>query len=123
MLVEAGRFSPEDATTMERRKHARYRVEYVLSLLGEKARGQGLVEDLSVTGCRARSPFGMNAGDSVGLLIDVPRYDNPLHVDVAIVRWAREKECGMEFIRMAPDIRQRLHDVIRASESNPPLQS
>ena len=105
---------------MERRKYPRYRVEYVLSLLGENARGQGLVQDLSVTGCRARSPVGMDRGDAVGLLIDVPRYDNPLHVDVAIVRWAKEQECGMEFIKMAPDTQQRLRDVIRTNESNQP---
>lgn len=105
---------------MERRKHVRYRVEYVLSLLGEKARGQGLVQDLSLSGCRARSPIGMSAGDSVGLLIDVPRFDNPLHVDVAIVRWAKDQECGMEFIRMAADTQQRLHDVLSAGDTNLP---
>ncbi len=105
---------------MERRKHPRYRVEYVLSLLGETARGQGLVKDLSVTGCRARSPVNMNSGDSVGLLIDVPRYDNPLLVDKAVVRWAKERECGMEFVRIASDIQQRLQEVIRASETQSP---
>jgi PilZ domain len=103
---------------MERRKHPRYRVEYGLSLLGEKSRGQGITQDLSVTGCRARSPVGTNAGDSVGLLIDVPRYDNPLHVDIAIIRWAKEQEFGMEFISMAPDNQQRLQEVIRTSEAN-----
>jgi len=103
---------------MERRQYPRYRVEYVLSLLGEKSQGQGVVQDLSVTGCRARIPDGVNAGDSVGMLVDVPRYDNPIHVDIAIIRWVKEKEFGAEFVRMAPDNHQRIQDVIRANESN-----
>ena len=105
---------------MERRKHMRVRVEYVISMVGERARGQGVVQDLSITGCRARSVAGMNAGDSVGLLIDVPRYDNPLHVDIAVVRWAKEQEFGMEFLSIAPDNQQRLHEVIRTSNTNSP---
>jgi hypothetical protein len=104
--------------TMERRKHPRYPVEYVLSLLGERSQGQGVAQDLSVTGCRARSPVGITKGVSVGLLIDVPRYENPLLVDIAIIRWAKEQEFGMEFIDMAPDSKQRLQEVIRASETN-----
>ena len=103
---------------MERRKHPRYPVEYVLSLLGERSQGQGVAQDLSVTGCRARSPVGITAGVSVGCLIDVPRYDNPLLVDMAIIRWAKAEEFGMEFISMAPDSQQRLQEVIRANESN-----
>jgi hypothetical protein len=103
---------------MERRKHPRYPVEYVLSLLAERSHGQGVAKDLSVTGCRARSPVGITKGISVGLLIDVPRYDNPLHVNVAIIRWAKDEEFGMEFISMAPDNQQRLQDVIRGNESN-----
>jgi len=105
---------------MERRKHARVPVEYVLSVLGGKDRGQGVVEDLSVSGCRARSPFGLNAGDSVGLLIDVPRYETPLHVNVAVVRWTKEQEFGLEFMSVAPDYQQRLQDVIRTSSANRP---
>ncbi|HXH86015.1 MAG TPA: PilZ domain-containing protein [Nitrospira sp.] len=104
--------------TMERRKHPRYPVEYVLSLLGERSQGQGVTQDLSVTGCRARSPIGMTSGVSVGLLIDVPRYENPLLVDMAIIRWAKEQEFGMEFIDIAPDNQQRLQEVIRGSETN-----
>jgi PilZ domain len=106
---------------MERRKHPRYRVEFVLSLLAERSHGQGVAQDLSITGCRARSPVGITKGVSVGLLIDVPRYDNPLHVNVAIIRWAKEEEFGMEFISMAPENQQRLQDVIRASEANRPV--
>lgn len=105
---------------MERRKHARVPVEYVISVLGGGNRGQGVVEDLSLSGCRARSHFGLNAGDSVGLLIDIPRYETPLHVDVAVVRWTKEQEFGMEFTSMAPDYQQRLQDVIRTSRANRP---
>jgi PilZ domain len=103
---------------MERRKHPRYRVEYVIQLLGERSHGQGLVQDLSVMGCRARSPVGITKGVSIGMLIDVPRYENPLHVDMAIIRWAKEEEFGMEFVSVTPDNQQRLQEVIRTNETN-----
>lgn len=103
---------------MDKRKHPRLRVEYGLSVLGESIRGQGIVQDLSVAGCRARSPVDVKQGDSISLLIDVPRYERPLHVDIAIVRWAKQQEFGMEFIRMAPDYQQRLQELIRTSDAH-----
>ena len=96
----------------ERRKHVRVCVEYVLSVVGEKVRGQGVVQDLSVAGCRARSLLEVSAGDFVSLLIDVPRYDNPLHVDKAVIRWVKEREFGMEFVHVALEDRQRIQEVI-----------
>jgi PilZ domain len=106
---------------MEKRKHVRVSVEYALSLLGERVRGEGIVQDLSVAGCRAHMSANITPGDSVGLLIDVPRYDNPLHVDVAIVRWAKEQEFGMEFLRVPTDSQQRIQDVIRSKEASGPV--
>lgn len=104
----------------ERRKHVRVRVEYVLSVVGEKVRGQGIVQDLSVAGCRARSLLEVSAGDFVSLLIDVPRYDNPLHVDKAVIRWVKERECGMEFMHIAPEDQQRIQEVIGGSGATRP---
>jgi len=102
---------------MEQRKHARVRVEYVVSLSGDRIRGQGVVLDLSVAGCRARSPVVVDEGEFLGVLMDVPRYETPLHVDLAVVRWAHGQEFGMEFITMNPDDQQQLRELIRQTEA------
>ncbi len=98
---------------MTSRKSARCRVEYGGSFLGERISAQGVVLDLSPEGCRARSADEFHKGDCLRVLIDVPRYENPLHVTLAVVRWSNGQEFGMEFIRMEPDSQQRLCQLIR----------
>ena len=102
---------------MEQRKYARVRVEYVVSLSGDRIRGHGIVLDLSVAGCKARNPVVVNWGDCFGVLIDVPRYETPLYVDLAVVRWVHDQEFGLEFIRMQPVDQQRLRDLVQATEA------
>jgi len=102
---------------MEQRKYARVRVEYGVSLSGDRIGGQGLVLDLSVAGCKVRSPIAVNRGEFFGVLIDVPRYETPLYIELAVVRWVHDQEFGMEFIRMEHIDQQRLRDLVRATEA------
>jgi len=102
---------------MERRKHIRYHVEYAGSFSGEKIRANNVILDLSLSGCRARSKIMVAEGDVLGVLIDVPRFEAPLHVDLAEIRWAQGQEFGMEFIRMAPGHQERLRDLIQKTEA------
>ncbi|HLZ35894.1 MAG TPA: hypothetical protein VKP13_17965 [Nitrospira sp.] len=48
------------------------------------------------------------------MLIDVPRFDHPLHVPLAVIRWSSGQEFGMEFIQMEPDDQKRLRELIQA---------
>lgn len=98
---------------MKSRKHARYSVEYCASFSGERLRAAGVILDLSSNGCRARSAVESTIGESIGVLIDVPRYTAPLHVTRAIVRWSRGEEFGMEFLEMDPADQHRLHQLMR----------
>lgn len=102
---------------MEQRKHPRYLVEYAGSFSGEGISANGMIVDLSWAGCRARIKSTVKKGECLGVLIDVPRYETPLHVDLAIVRWAQNQELGMEFVRMAPAYQQQLREVIRLTEA------
>jgi hypothetical protein len=95
------------------RKNVRYRVEYGGSFLGDRISSKGVILDLSSEGCRARSADEFNKADYLRVLIDVPRYEHPLHVTLAVVRWAHGQEFGMEFIQMEPDDQQRLRQLIR----------
>jgi hypothetical protein len=99
---------------MEQRKHYRAHVEYAASFSGPSLRGQGIIVNLSVVGCKARSSFVVNKNDALGVLIDVPRYQQPLYISHAIVRWSHEHEFGVEFIQMELVDQQRLCDLVRA---------
>lgn len=102
---------------MEQRKHGRYPVEYSGSFSGDGISATGVIFDLSSAGCRARSEVTVGKGEFVGVLIDAPRYETPQQVALAVVHWSHDQECGMEFIKMAPNDQQRLRDLIRATES------
>ena len=108
---------------MENRKHDRYPVEYLAAFSGHSFGAQGVILNLSVIGCRARSPFAVKRDDSLGVLIDVPRYDHPLHVTLAVVRWSNGEEFGMEFIRIEPDDQLRLRELIRAMKAERALRT
>jgi PilZ domain len=102
---------------MESRKHTRHLVEYVGSFSGERINAPGIIVDLSSAGCRARSAAEFNHGEYLKVLIDIPRYENPLHIPLAVVRWSRAQEFGMEFIQMEQDDHRRLREVIRQTEA------
>ena len=99
---------------MEHRKYDRYPVEYVASFSGDWFGAQGIILDLSVIGCRARGAFAVKKDDYASVLIDVPRFEHPLHVPLAVIRWSSGQEFGMEFIQMEPDDQKRLRELIQA---------
>jgi PilZ domain len=72
----------------------------------------GVILDLSSNGCRAQSASESSIGESLGVLIDVPRYENPLHVTRAVVRWSKGQEFGIEFMQLEADDQQRLRQLI-----------
>jgi hypothetical protein len=99
---------------MENRKHRRVQVEYHASFSGPSFRGEGVILNLSITGCRARSSFSVNKEDFYGLLIDVPRYAHPLYVSRVVVRWVHHQEFGVEFIQMELLDQHRLCELVRS---------
>jgi PilZ domain len=99
---------------MEQRKHERVHVEYAASFLGGRFDAQGVILNLSVGGCRARGAVAFKKDDCLGVLIVVPRYENPLQVVRAVVRWSTVQEFGMEFMHMEQGDQRRLRELIRA---------
>jgi hypothetical protein len=77
---------------------------------GERA-GGGMVVDVSLEGCRIQSAVPMQKGDYVQIRIDL--IGDTLTGNLAVVRWSRKDEFGMELIRMAPDQQTRLHGFLQ----------
>jgi hypothetical protein len=87
---------------------------------GEQA-GGGLVVDMSLEGCRIRSAVPMQKGDYVRIRIDL--VGDTLIGDLAVVRWSRQEEFGLELIRMAPDEQVRLREFLRLFNASPLVES
>ena len=91
---------------MEKRKCPRVPVMLPTVFFGERA-GGGLVVDVSLEGCRIRSAVPMHKGDYLRFRIDL--LGEAMTGDLAVVRWSRKEEFGVELIRMASDQQARLH--------------
>lgn len=77
----------------------------------------GLSQDLSRCGSRVKGPMTLTAGDYLfSLCLQVPPPQLPITIDVAVVRWVRGEEFGVEFLSLASGNREQLHQVIRLDE-------
>jgi len=75
----------------------------------------GTVVDISREGCRIRCPD--TAPDMKYFQVEI-QLDEPqgmLTVNLAVRRWSRDKELGIEFIRMEPEQQTRLLQVLQSS--------
>ena len=101
---------------MEKRKCRRFPVMLPTVFFGERA-GGGLVVDVSLEGCRIQSAVPMQKGDYVRIRIDL--VGDTLTGDLAVVRWSRKEEFGVELIRLASDQQARLRGFLQLFSSTP----
>ena len=101
---------------MEKRKCPRFPVMLPTVFFGERA-GGGLVVDVSLEGCRIRSAVPMQKGDYVRIRVDL--IGDALIADLAVVRWSRKEDFGVELIRMAPDQQARLREFLNLFSHTP----
>jgi len=68
------------------------------------------VSNLSTGGCKVESYTPVDRGTYLELRLYLT-YDltSPMKVDLAAVRWAHEREFGLEFIKAPPEEQARLH--------------
>jgi hypothetical protein len=57
--------------------------------------------------------------ECLGVLIDISKYENPIYVAFAEVRWSIGQEFGMEFTHIEREDRHRLDETIRQIETDP----
>ena len=103
---------------MDQRQHSRVCVQYPGSFSGPPLRAPGTILDLSIAGCRAHVPFVIKKDECLGVLIDVPKYEHPIYVVSAQVRWSNGQEFGVEFTHIETEDRQRLAETLREIETS-----
>jgi hypothetical protein len=94
---------------MERREHPRFRVRYRSSFSAvSMVAGEGVLQELSLKGCRVASTTSVQPGTELELRVAVPGEVPALKVELAVVRWAREKQFGLSFVALRPEEQERL---------------
>ncbi|NGZ97289.1 MAG: hypothetical protein CV089_14425 [Nitrospira sp. WS110] len=112
---------------MRLRNSPRKYVRYSASIQTDHGAGDGTLFDLSATGCRMQSNAALTPGSYLALHFEVPQAESPLAVEVSVVRWHKDNQFGIEFLRYAEGVRERVSDLIEGREtpvrSNQPVQT
>lgn len=70
--------------------------------------GEGLVNDLSKTGCKIQCQTIPEEGATLKVDLFLPDYPRPLKVERGLVRWIKGDTFGVEFVELQASQRERL---------------
>lgn len=92
------------------RAHARLRIQtpFVCSIsrkgvsrwFSKDRIGLGVVYDVSMKGARVSSEAPIKPGDQVMVTLQLPKQLEPLAIERATVRWAKDQTFGLEFMHL-----------------------
>jgi len=99
---------------MQPRCRMRVPVGYPASIQSDTGAGEGVLLDLSPTGCRMRSDIALNEGAYLTLQIAISQERTPLAVEVSVVRWCKDGHFGVEFLRYSQGDRERVTNLVAA---------
>ncbi len=101
----------------EQRQSSRFPVRFRSSFSSTNiVGGEGSVVDLSVRGCRIETPTHIHTGTVLELRLYLSAEEPSLGVARAVVRWARGKYVGMEFLSLEPEEWARLQHFVKDLE-------
>lgn len=104
---------------MQVRCSPRVSVHYPANVHTDSGPGEAVLFDLSATGCRIQSTLALIPGNYLALDIEASETAPPLAVEVSIVRWCRDNQIGVEFLRYAHGDRERVSNLVRGREAAP----
>ena len=103
----------------ERRRAARFPVQFTVGFLGQHTVGVGSASDLSTEGCMVESELIVHQGWPLELRLRLPDDDLPVEVTLAVVRWSQGQKFGLEFLQMQLGEQERLHRFVSTLEKAP----
>lgn len=102
---------------MRLRSSPRKYVRYSASVQTDNGAAEGILFDLSATGCRMQSSIALTPGKYLTLHIEAPETESPLAVEVSVVRWHKDNQFGIEFLRYGQGDRERVTDLVQGCEA------
>ena len=95
----------------------RFPLQCPIEFSGGNVAGEGTVLNISEHGWKAVSAQSVSQGTCLALRIALPDGGPPMKVDLAVVRWSREREFGLEHLVMGAEERERLGRFVEALET------
>jgi hypothetical protein len=92
----------------ESRKIQRFAVQLPCQLWNDEDKSDGTVLNLSAQGCAMTAEHLPSVSTYISLDIDLLNGEGPAKIELAGVRWISGHRCGLEFIRVRPDMLMRL---------------
>lgn len=74
--------------------------------------GEGTSVDLGPGGCRIESRDIVPVATYLELRLQVSREEPPILVDLAVVRWVRGSQLGVQFLTLQPEHQARLQRIV-----------
>lgn len=99
-------------TTVNWRIHPRLPVAYPVIFGGAPFVGEGMVSDLSLSGCSVTCERTVLMGSYIKLSVVLPDPTSSLFIELGKVRWVKKNTFGVEFIRIPTLTRHRLDRVV-----------
>ena len=100
---------------IEKRKHPRYKIQFRthFSLKSPMVAGEGILEDVSLKGCRLTTETQLTPGAEVEMCIFTLEDPNPIVIDSATVQWGSSKVFGLAFKQLRLTAQRRLAQLCR----------
>ncbi|MEO5864554.1 MAG: PilZ domain-containing protein [Nitrospiraceae bacterium] len=90
----------------------RYRIEYFEEKGARIVTGEGVLKDLSKTGCMILGATTSSLGSRLTLLLDVEDGQGPMRLTDVLVSWIAKDSFALKFPMLSPEQRKRLQDVV-----------
>ena len=90
---------------MPKRIHARIMVHQRVEYRYAQGQGEGMLLNLSLQGCRIKGAPPFPCGTRLRLELWLLEQSQPVKVELAAVRWVKDDQFGVSFLKMPPDVR------------------
>ena len=95
------------------RNYLRFPLHYPVIFGGAPFVGEGLLTNLSLTGCSVRCDREVLCGSDVRVSVLLPNQPSALSIDLGTIKWVQGHEFGVEFRRLPLEARERLNRILR----------
>jgi PilZ domain len=103
----------------ESRKVLRFAVQLPCTFGDNDKKEEGTVLNLSAQGCAMTTERIPALSTYLSLQIDLINGAAPVDIELAGVRWISGRRCGLEFIRISPEMLDRLCAFVGLLENTP----
>lgn len=97
------------------RSYPRYRLRYPVVFGGAPFVGEGVLTNLSFSGCSVLCDREVLCGSHVRVSLLLPDHAQALTIELGTIKWVQGHQFGVEFVRLPQEARQRLNRTLRVA--------